>query len=129
MLTLINLINTCYSFYSHNWELFYFSIFAFLCFVKLILKPSRYYAVMLLGFLLLLFEFEYSKHLIGHVRENVTELILVDPRRISFGLTNTFFSKLLPVFMQVGGWFLIFVSMFFLKKDDSKKTEVTPKSS
>ena len=117
MMTVINLINTLYSFYSHNWQLVYFGGFAFFCFIRLIIKPSRYYVLLLLGFLFLLFEFEYTKHLIPHVRENVTELVLVDPARRSFNFADLFFSKLLPVFMQMGGWLLIAFSAFFTKKD------------
>ncbi|MEK7595690.1 MAG: hypothetical protein AAB443_03865 [Patescibacteria group bacterium] len=129
MLTLINFINTAYSFYSHNWQLVYFGGFALLCFLRLILKPSRYYALLLLGFMLLLFEFEYTKHLIPHVRENVTELILVGPARRSFGATNTFFSKLLPVIMQFSGWFFIFVSLFFVRKDSAASEKNLQKNS
>ena len=118
MTTFINLINTAYSFYSHNWELVYFGGFALLCFLRLVIKPSRFYAFLALGFLSLLFEFEYTKHLVPHVRENVTELILVDPHRRSFNLADLFYSKLFPVFLQMFGWFLIFVSVFFLHKEN-----------
>ncbi len=121
MRILINLINTFYSFYSHNWELFYFGIFTVLCFIRNIFKPSRYYVLLTLGFMILTFEFEYTKHLIPHVRENVTELILVDPATRSFNMSDLFFSKLLPVFMQASGWFMIFFSIFFVKKDASKE--------
>lgn len=115
---IINLINTSYSFYTHNWQLVYFGGFAFLCFLRLMFKPSRFYVFMLLGFLILLFEFEYTKHLIPHVRENVTELILVDPARRSFNFANTFFSKLFPIFMQAFGWFLIATSTFLLHREN-----------
>ncbi|MBI4091474.1 hypothetical protein HY419_01835 [candidate division WWE3 bacterium] len=117
MLTLINLTNTFYSFYVHNWQLVYFGGCAVFCFLRLVIKPSRYYAILLLGFLSLLFEFEYTKHLIPHVRENVTELVLVDPARRSFGLTDMFFSKLFPLGLQVLGWFLVFISVFVLHRD------------
>lgn len=121
MTTLINLINTAFSFYSHNWQFVYFGAFAGFCFIRLIIKPSRFYVLLLLGFLLLLFEFEYAKHLIPHVKENVTDLILVDSGRKSFSLADTFFSKLLPIFMQGLGWFLIFISLFFVHKDKEKQ--------
>lgn len=117
MMTLINLTNTLFSFYSHNWELVYFGGFAFLCFIRIIIKPSRFFALLTLGFLLLTFEFEYTKHLIPHVRENVTELILVDPTRRSFNLSDTFFSKLLPIFMQMTGWGLIATAVFLVNKE------------
>lgn len=120
MTTIINLVNTVFSFYSHNWPLVYFGIFSLVCLVKLIAKPSRYYAVLLLGFLCLLFQFEYTKHLIPHIRENVTDLILVDPARRSFNLADLFFGKLFPMFLQVFGWFLIFVSIFILRRDKSQ---------
>ncbi len=120
MTTLINLINTGFSFYSHNWQLVYFGIFSFVCFIKLIMKPSRYYSLLLLGFLCLLFQFEYTKHLIPHVRVNVTDLILVDPARRSFNLADLFFSKLFPLLLQAFGWFLIFVSIFILHRDKNQ---------
>lgn len=116
-----NLINTAFSFYSHNWEFVYFGGFGLLCFLRLVLKPSRYYALLLLGFIVLLFEFEYSKHLIGHVRENVTDLILVNPAKRSFGLADSFFSKLLPILMQAFGWLCVAVSVFFLPKEEVRK--------
>src|SRR3990167_10412578 len=116
MTTLINLANTAFSFYSHNWQLVYFGVFSLVCLVKLVVKPSRYYAILLLGFLCLLFQFEYTKHLIPHVRENVTDLILVDPARRSFNLADLFFSKLMPLSLQAFGWLLLFISVFILHK-------------
>src|SRR3990167_1075849 len=125
MTTFINLINTGYSFYSHNWQLLYFGTFIFFCILRLIYKPSRFYVLLMLGFLTLLFEFEYSKHLIPHVRENVTELILVDPARRSFNMADLFFSQLFPIFAKTFGWFLIFFSVFFLHKEPKTQSQET----
>lgn len=88
------------------------------------LKPSRKWVLMLLGFIILLFGFEYNKHIVEGLREQtINALITVQEHNKVRRLINIFTLKLLPLGLPVLGWILVLAaaSLRFLPKKEKRK--------
>ena len=106
-------MRTLYLTFSHNQLVIAYVagvvISAFMAFKK----PSRFYLMLLLGFAILAFNFEYDKHIIDGLREQTLNAIVTDPgkhfraqRFISLVIT-----ELVPVGLYILGWGTIFVAI------------------
>lgn len=110
---LSNLISTFFSFYAHNGPVIFYGLGIVFAFLFLIARPKRRYVAALLGFLLLLFSFEYQKHFTAHFNSHLV-MQLTDPKLQAeeYGLLSRFFNQLLPIGLDIGGWFLLFLALF-----------------
>lgn len=108
-----NINNTLYLIVAHNYQPAVYLIgFAFAIFL-LIKKPSRSYTFMLLGFICLLFQFEYTKHIVEGLTEQTTNsLITATPHYTAKRWLNAIIEDIVPICLFVGGWFFMVLSYF-----------------
>lgn len=88
-----------------------------------LLKPKRTTLLFFLGFLLLLLEFEYIKHIAAPLASQTLQAAVVNPnqnlrfqRYLSQGI-----GKLISILLYLGGWGAIFVGIFFSTFSEKKK--------
>lgn len=107
---------------THNaLALFYFCGIIFAVGLSLY-RPSRKSVLLLLGFSLLLFGFEYNKHILEGLREQtLNALITVQEHNKVRRIVNIVTLKLLPFFLPVVGWGLIFISCYLYFKKYKRK--------
>jgi hypothetical protein len=118
-----SIIHTIYALFIHNYIVFaYFSGFLLSVFVS-IKKPSRFSTLLLLGFAVLTFSFEYDKHIIdGFRQQTLQSLSTVEPHlRFQRGI-SVLITDVLPVAFYLLGWGLIFIAFVAegLKKTEKK---------
>ena len=118
-LLFLNLLKTVLSFFQHNGPVVFFSLGALVALLKTIHRPSRTFILIFLGFLTLIFSFEYRKHFIPQTQTHVVQQ-LVDPEvnARDYARTDRFFTSLFPVLLDIGGWGLIFAALLFLKEKE-----------
>ncbi len=99
-----NLFITLYLIILHNFfALVYFSGLIVSTIYSLF-RPSRKATLFMIGFALLLFSFEYSKHIVdGFKEQTVNSLITETPRYRLERLITVTISKLLPLFLNTTG--------------------------
>src|SRR3989338_4771797 len=107
-----NLIVVGYLFFSHNYIALAYFCGMILGIILSVYRPSRFATFILLGFGLLLFAYEYDKHIISGLREQTLKsLITVTPHYRLMRLVNLVLSDLLPVAFYILGWGMIFASI------------------
>lgn len=111
-----NLFYTIYFLLLHNAEaIFYLS--AVILFTLLALyKPTRGKVITMWGFLILLFAFEYNKHILEPLTlQFMNSLITERPSfRIEYTI-NLILIKLVPTGLPIIGWCLVVLGFFFDK--------------
>lgn len=109
-----NIIVTVYLLFTHNYiAIAYFLGMGLGVFLS-IYKPSRFSTFILLGFAILLFSYEYDKHIIAGLREQTLKsLITVTPHFRLARYINLLLSDLLPVLLYIAGWGFIFGAIFY----------------
>ncbi|OGG06244.1 hypothetical protein A3D05_03715 [Candidatus Gottesmanbacteria bacterium RIFCSPHIGHO2_02_FULL_40_24] len=109
-----NIIVTLYLLFSHNYIAFAYFTGIILGIILSIWKPSRFSVFILLGFAVLLFSYEYDKHIIAGLREQTLQsIITVTPHFRFQRLINLFISEILPVVFYVSGWGLVFAAVIY----------------
>ena len=110
----------------HNIPVFIFGTGIFLSALFSILKPSRSYIFFLLGFILLLFGFEYQKHILEGLKEQtINALITIQEHNKVRRLVNIFLIKLIPLLLPFMGWsFIILGGILFRKERKTKETKL-----
>lgn len=123
----VNINNTLYLTVVHNYQPALF-LFGFLVAIFLsIKKPSRCYTFMLLGFICLLFQFEYTKHIVDGLKEQTTNsLITATPHYTAKRWLNAMIEDIAPILMFVSGWF--FLALSFISRRPSSPPVPTHKS-
>ncbi|PIY69399.1 hypothetical protein COY90_00870 [Candidatus Roizmanbacteria bacterium CG_4_10_14_0_8_um_filter_39_9] len=96
---------------THNaLALFYFMGIVFAVGLSLF-RPSRKSVLLLVGFSLLLFGFEYNKHIVEGLREQtLNALITVQEHNFVRRIVNVFTLRLFPIMFPLGGWSLVLLS-------------------
>ncbi len=84
---------------------------------------------MMLGFLILLFSYEYDKHIIDGLREQtINSLITITPHYRLQRLVDITISTILPVFFYILGWFFVYFAILIgalqKKKYDEKEKKI-----
>ncbi|OGG27480.1 hypothetical protein A2960_04255 [Candidatus Gottesmanbacteria bacterium RIFCSPLOWO2_01_FULL_39_12b] len=109
-----NIIVTIYLIFSHNYIAFMYLIGLLLAIGLAIYRPSRFTIFTFLGFAILLFSYEYDKHIISALREQTTQsLITLQPHYKLQKLIDLVISSALPVFFYVLGWIFIFIAIIY----------------
>ena len=117
-----NIIVTLYLLFSHNYIAIAYFSGMILGIVLSVWKPSRFAVFIFLGFGLLLFAYEYDKHIIAGLREQTLKsLITITPHYRLQRFVNLALSDLMPVVLYVIGWGLIFASLVYAGKKMGKK--------
>ena len=118
-----SIIHTIYALFIHNYIVFaYFFGFLLSVFVS-VKKPSRFSVLLMLGFAVLTFSFEYDKHIIEGLRQQTLQsLTTAEPHlRFQRGI-SVLITEVFPVVFYLLGWGLIFVAFVTegLKKPGKK---------
>lgn len=109
-----NFAVTLYLLFSHNYIAFVYLIGVMLSAFLSLTKPSRFTTLMLLGFLVLLFSFEYDKHIIeGFRQQTLNSLITVTPHFRLQRIINIMITEIFPILFYVTGWILIFIGIVY----------------
>ncbi len=117
-----NIIITVYLTIVHNFVAFTYSMGILVSIFLALRKPSRATIFLLLGFILLLFGFEYQKHILDALKEQtINSLITIQEHHQVRRIVNGVLIKLIPFLLPFTGWCLVFLGGFFLKK--GKKTK------
>lgn len=118
-----NFIDTIYSLFVHNYIVFAYVFGLLISIVVCLVRPSRFSILMLLGFALLTFSFEYDKHIIAPFREQTLQsLITVKPHYKLQRIVNLFISEVLPIVFYISGWGLIYLGIILkgVKREEKK---------
>ncbi len=117
-----NLINTIYLLFTHNYIAFAYLTGLVISAILSLYRPSRFITFILLGFLILLFSFEYDKHIINSFREQtLTSLITSQPHYKLEKIINLIVSEAFPVIFYILGWSLIFFAIVYEALKAKKK--------
>lgn len=117
-----NIIVTLYLLFSHNYEAIAYFTGLVISIALAIYRPSRLTTFAFLGFAILLFSFEYDKHIITGFREQTLKsLITVQPHFKLQRILNLLISDLFPVLFYVTGWFFVFLAIFTGVKQTGKR--------
>jgi hypothetical protein len=107
-----NIITTLYLLFSHNYIVFAYLTGLIISVFLSLYRPSRYATLLLLGFALLTFSYEYDKHIVDGLRDQtLTSLITAKPHYTVQRWINIAIGEILPVFFYTFGWFLIFLAL------------------
>lgn len=117
-----NAIVSLYLLFSHNYIVFAYLFGLMIAIITAVVRPSRFSILMLLGFAVLVFSFEYDKHIIAGFREQTLKsLITATPHYRLQRLINLVISELIPIALYFLGWLFIYVGLIagaFGKKQD-----------
>lgn len=117
-----NAIVSLYLLFSHNYIVFAYLFGLMIAIITAVVRPSRFSILMLLGFAVLVFSFEYDKHIIAGFREQTLKsLITATPHYRLQRLINLVISEVIPIALYFLGWLFIYVGLIagaFGKKQD-----------
>jgi len=119
-----NIIVTAYLLFTHNYIAFAYLSGLLISILLSILRPSRFSVLMLLGFITLLFSFEYDKHLIVPFREQtIKSLITATPHYRLQRIINLTISEVMPIIFYTLGWGFIYLGIIIegLKKTKNRE--------
>ncbi len=109
-----NILVTIYLLFIHNYIAFAYFVGLLIGVGLALYRPSRFATMILLGFAILLFSFEYDKHIIEAFRQQtLTSLITVRQHYKLQHIINLVITEILPVLFYVMGWFFIFASIIY----------------
>ena|SRR3989338_2813130 len=117
-----NIAVTLYLLFTHNYIAIAYFSGMILGIILSVWKPSRFAVFIFLGFAILLFSYEYDKHIIAGLREQTLKsLITVTPHFKLQRIVNLFLSDLLPILFYITGWGLLFASIVYAGMKLGKK--------
>jgi|SRR3989338_7765097 len=117
-----NFAVTLYLIFSHNYIAFVYLTGVVISTILSLLKPSRFTVFMLIGFITLLFSFEYDKHLIEPFRQQtLNSLITSTPHFRLQKILDVMIAEIFPILFYVTGWMLIFIGIVYAAAKLEKK--------
>jgi FtsH-binding integral membrane protein len=85
-------------------------------------KPSRHAIFFLLGFILLLFGFEYKKHILDGLRDQtINALITTQEHYTVRRIVNIVLVKLAPILFPFVGWVFVITGGYLYRKSKIKR--------
>lgn len=119
-----NILVTLYLLFSHNYIVFAYFLGLIISIILAIYRPSRFTTFILLGFAILLFSFEYDKHIILPLRDQtINSLITLTPHYKVQKIVDLLISVVLPVLFYTIGWLFIFLAIINASLDDRKRNK------
>jgi len=96
----------------HNYEVIALAFGALLAIGLMMKNPKRIYLLFFLGFSLLIFQFEWTKHIVQSLEEQTLQTVIVsDTQTKARRLIDFTLNRLVPFGTYLGGWGLIFIGM------------------
>ena len=109
-----NIVTTIYLLFSHNYIAFAYLIGLLIGIALAVYRPSRFATFILLGFAILLFSYEYDKHIIDAFREQtIKSFITAQPHFKLQRIIDVVISEILPILFYITGWAFIFLSIVY----------------
>ena len=113
-----NIVYTVYFTVTHNLPVFFYGAGIALFALLAILKPRRSYVFFLLGFIILLFSFEYEKHILEGLKEQtINALITIQEHNMVRRIINIVLVKALPLLLPFTGWSMIFGGLYLFNRE------------
>lgn len=114
------IIDLIYFTWLHNAEMLaYFA--GFILTLGLLLKnPKRIYVLFLIGFILLMLQFQYVKHIVEPLLDQTMQTVLQTGAQATRfqKITKFFLEKLIPISLYLAGWGSIFLAIFLTNKNN-----------
>ena len=122
----INIINTIYATFDHNKIVIGYIGALILAAFLVFKKPTRFHLLLLFGFAILTFNYEYEKHIIAPLREQTLQAVTPDPTLNirTQRYMDVFLSVLVPIGLFITGWGLIFWAMIIGGSNSKKNSAV-----
>jgi hypothetical protein len=100
----------------HNAEALAYFAGAMLMLYKQFVKPKRVYLLVFVGFVLLLLQFQYVKHIVEPLLDQTLQTVLQTGAAATRfqKITNFFLQKAVPIGLYVVGWGSIFAGLWFM---------------
>lgn len=112
-----SIIVTLYLLFTHNQLAIAYFLGLILSIGLSMWRPSRFAMFLLIGFALLLFQYEYDKHIITGLRQQTMQSLITDqPHFRVQRLISLVVSDLLPIGLFVVGWGCIYLSVIWAAK-------------
>lgn len=117
------LIDLAYFTWLHNAEAIAYLAGAILMLYLQFRTPRRVYLILFVGFVLLLIQFEYVKHIVEPLQEQTLQTVLQQGASgLRFQkLTSFFLEKLIPFGLYLAGWGSIFGGIWLGTRSASKE--------
>lgn len=107
-----NLVVTAYLLFSHNSLVIAYFSGLILSILLSLWKPSRFTILLTIAFAILLFSYEYDKHIIAALREQtVNSLITITPHNRLRKMIDLFLSDLVPILLYILGWGAMYLAI------------------
>lgn len=121
-----SLVSTIYSTFDHNKIVIAYFAAALLAGFLVFKKPTRFNVLLLFGFALLAFTYEYEKHIIAPLRDQTLQALIPDPNVHvkTQKYLDIFLSVLIPIGLYITGWGLVFWAMIIGGKNGQKNSSV-----
>lgn len=117
-----NAIITLYLFFTHNYIVFAYAGGLLLSIIISLIRPSRFSILMLLGFAVLVFSYEYDKHIIVPFREQtIQSFITQTPHYRLQKIISLTISEILPMLFYLIGWGFVYVGILTVGLKRKKK--------
>ncbi|PIY72066.1 hypothetical protein COY87_02870 [Candidatus Roizmanbacteria bacterium CG_4_10_14_0_8_um_filter_33_9] len=100
---------------THNAPVIIYGLGILYAVIHSIIKPSRGSVILLLGFILLLFGFEYDKHILEGLREQtINALITIQEHNKVRRIINIITLKAIPFLAPLLGWCMVTSGIYLL---------------
>ncbi len=111
-----NLMYTVYFIILHNFEAILYSAGIFIALIMALYKPTRGKILIMCGFIILLFAFEYDKHILEPLRQQTIGSLITERQSYRIEHTINYVTmRILPKILPFFGWMLVIGGFFFDK--------------
>lgn len=108
----VGILGTIYAIWLHNNLAIGLVLGIGISALLLIFKPKRRLVFFLLGFILLLLQFEYQKHFGKALEEQTINSVILQGESLrAKSVMEDFFQKLIPFVLWLGGWGMVFLGL------------------
>ena len=112
-----NIVLTIYSTIYDNFSVVVYVAGILISAFLAIRKPSRAFIFLLLGFILLLFGFEYQKHILEGLKEQtINALITIQEHNKVRRLVNIVLVKAVPILLPLVGWIFVVTGGYLFRR-------------
>lgn len=107
-----SLIHNLYLLFTHNYILAAYLFGLLLALGLAVIRPSRFAILLIVGFAVLAFSFEYDKHIVEGLREQTLQSVVAgETHRRATKWIDVIIGELMPIVLYSFGWFLIYLAI------------------
>lgn len=117
-----NIFVTVYLLFTHNYIAFAYFLGMLIGIGLSVWRPSRFSIFIFFGFAILLFSFEYDKHIISGLRDQTLgSLITVKQHYKVQRIVTLVITEILPILFYILGWGMIYLAVIYAALKMHKK--------